>query len=84
MSTAAPVFMYMYVIHVAPSLGLAKNDPAFLLLRDYLRRVDDYVAAFADNKIDPAEAVVMHSLCEMVKDQKAWDNVREVIQSIVQ
>lgn len=47
-TTAAPVFMYMYIMHVLPTLllSLPADHPHYETLKDYLGHVRDYVRLF--------------------------------------
>lgn len=79
-TTNAPTFMYLYAIHVLPTLKLSKESPQYALVQEYLRHMYAYVSAYLAHKVPPAEELVMTSLIRMVKSPGAWVNVLQAIE----
>ncbi len=84
-TTAAPVFMYMYTMHVLPSLlpSLSADHPRSETLREYLRHVRDYVRLFLQGGVPQAEAQVMDHLRVMVENPTAWEDVVHAIENLL-
>lgn len=84
-TTAAPVFMYMYIMHVLPTLllSLPADHPRYETLKDYLGHVRDYVRLFLQGGVPQVEAQVMDHLRVMVENPTAWEDVIHAIEDLL-